>query len=386
MGACAVRKKGGLILLLSALLTVSGCVSVTEHGRVNGIKQAYLVRNEYLVVCMDGVILGKRGEYFIELPLNGTLLHPSNAVRSFAPVSYQDIIPQFAIPLSLIKEKCIPEELGNDRIPVPVVGNWALPTVAVGENGKYSTADVESAAITYLNSLRSRDIRAGTVYVPEKTDGEILPNFFYASDRSLYGNYQAVSFLTPSRQVKAAPDSILPVIFAPVAVLAVAGMATGYALDSKLHNSSASLPQKVPKGPASIDDSDLLKLGTDQRLDGHWRSIGDTEDSTRVGGVRSRKDRICVLDFVGHRIKFQCSGSLGDSPPEAWVYGLREQGRYEFLVTDSSASYRAPGLRGLADYRWEGERLVVTSRFDDPSDIHWEKIVYVRDLPRLLDP
>jgi uncharacterized protein involved in copper resistance len=70
------------------------------------------------------------------------------------------------------------------------------------------------------------------------------------------------------------------------------------------------------------------------------------------------------------------------------AYRLIAPGKYEYqILEDNGSLFNAVGLQGMADYRFEDEKLIVTTFLDDERDRYKHKTtaVYVRDRPRL-DP
>jgi len=378
-----------------------GCATTTDYGRIGDIKEAYLIKNEYLVVCVDGVILGAEGEYYVELPLNGTFLHPKYAVRYFEPVSYDVAIPQFRFPQSLMKKGCAAGDLTEDRVPVPVVRDLFIPKPSIvgDRDGTYSysqkeqnQASANAAANSYINALRAVDKKAGTVYVVRKSDGRSSPNFIYASERTLYGSYKTVSFVPPSREVTYVPDDILlRVVLVPVVVGIVGPYMLGDAIGGAIKSGrggSGSTAQSAEKPKKSTQSADpglsASEAALDPLLDGQWRTIDEITRYRRNGTHFIVKGTVCALEIARDRMSSDCSHELGSISHQVSTYRLLGSGKYEFQIIEANnSSVDLVGLRGTADYRLEEDKLIVTTYLEESIYVNKTTAIYVRDRPRL---
>lgn len=197
-------------------------------------------------------------------------------------------------------------------------------------------ASMDAAANSYLASLKAVDKTAGTVYVVRKSDGQVLPNFIYASEQSLYGSYKAVSFVPPSRDVAYVPDNILlPVVLFPIGVVVAGTITVANAIDAGRGDNaptvqSAEKPGKPPQNASSVWSASKAIL--DPRLDGQWRTIDEITRYSKDGTHFVVRGTVCVLDIVKDRMSYDCSTELGSISHQASKYRLLEAGKYEFQI------------------------------------------------------
>jgi len=383
------RKPIKLVLLVYLIAALSGCATTTDRGRLSDIKHAYLVNNASLLVCLDGEILGKAGEYHIQIPLNGTFLHPSQAIQYFEPVysGSEHGIPQFRIPQSLITNGCNSKRVAAEGISVPIVRDRGIPAPVIvgGRNGQYSRSEGEqnrasmnAAAMLYINSLNALDRNAGTVYVVLK-DGKILTNFVYASERSLYGGNKAISLALPSRDLIDVGPTVLNVLVSPATIM-VAG---GLALSAIEHSSSSPSEQRVK--PEEKPLPAWVPGPLDPRLEGKWRMTEHPAIYRPNGSPYPLEHEVCAFEVAEDRMVSVCAGWFGYRSRQTLQYRLLEPGKYEFqVVEDSDRLSPLVGRRGTADYRLEDEKLVLTTFLYSPGTGRTQKktSTYIRDRPQ----
>ncbi len=379
-------------LLCVAHVALAGCTTVADYGRISDVKHAFLVKNEYLVVCVDGEILGQAGEHYVELPLDGTFLHPAHAVAYFNPFGPLELgIPQFRIPDTMVRKGCDPAALLSERVSVPVVRDVVIRAPERGD--ARSDPDVyrkklAAAVREYRDSLKALDKDTGTVYLARKEDGGVLPNILYVSERSLYGGDKIVSFTTFTERTQP-PDARMVLLY-PLAFPFLAGgmgLATAMAaLEHPSRSETSSEPKKSDPRPASKPP--IYEGASDPLLLGKWRTAEGFTRYFEDGKSYASNSSACALEIEKSRMLNYCSHSLGSKSLAVWAYRAVAPGRYEFEVKEiDSVGDEEVGTKGTVEYSQDDGTLKVTL-LRQPKTLNRGTIVkistvYVRDRPRL---